>query len=135
MGKSSAFKKIAVGAAVAGAAGYLVGVLTAPNEGKKTRKQLKKSAERSIGDAEKQLKQLHSELGDLVEDAKTDGKEMSGRMQKKFGSAIENARDAKDKLREVLSAVHEGEASDKDLSKALEDARRAVDHLKQYLRK
>ncbi|MDB5169647.1 MAG: YtxH protein [Candidatus Saccharibacteria bacterium] len=135
MGKSNAFKKIAVGAALAGAAGYVVGVLTAPNEGKKTRQQLKKTAENSVGDVEKQLKQLHSELGDLVADAKDGGSELSGRMQKKFGGAVDNARDAKDKLRQVLSSVHEGEASDKDLKKALEDARRSLNHLKQFIKK
>ena len=135
MGKSSAFKKIAVGAAIAGAAGYVVGVLTAPNEGKKTRQQLKKTADRTMSDAERQLKQLHSELGDLVETAKSSSDDMSGRMQKKFGDAVDNARDAKNKLREVLSAVHEGEASSKDLNRALEDAARAIDHLKQFLKK
>ena len=128
-------KKLAVGAAVAGAAGYVVGVLTAPAEGKKTRKNLKKSANGSIADAEKQLKQLHSELGDLVNDVKDNGDELSGRMQKKFGSAVDGAHKTKDKLRDVLSSVHEGEASDKDLTKALEDARRSLDHLKQFIKK
>ncbi len=135
MTRATTFKKIAVGAALAGAAGYVVGVLTAPNEGKKTRKKLKKSAERSMSDVEKQLKQLHRDLGDLVSDAKEHPAEMSARAKKKFGEAVDGARDAKDKLRDVLSAVHEGEASDKDLQKALEDARRTLNHLKQFLKK
>lgn len=135
MGKAGTFKKIAIGAAIAGAAGYAVGVLSAPTEGKKTRKKLKKSAERGVSDIEKQLKRLHSDLGDMVSQAKDSSDDMSGRAQKKFMSAVEGARDAKDKLRDVLSAVHEGEASDKDLQKALEDARRTLSHLKQYLKK
>jgi gas vesicle protein len=128
-------KKLAIGAAIAGAAGYVAGVLTAPAAGKKTRKQLKKSAEQSMTEVEKQLKQLHSELGDLVDEAKNGGDQLSGRMQTKFSGAISNARTTKDKLREVLSSVHEGEASDKDLKKALEDARHALDHLKQFIKK
>lgn len=135
MAKSDTLKKLAVGAVIAGAAGYVAGVLTAPSEGKKTRKKLKKSAERSVGDVEKQLKQLHRDLGELVSDAKDNSDELSGRAKKKFSSAVEGARDAKDKLRDVLSAVHEGEASDKDLQKALEDARRTLNHLRQFLKK
>jgi gas vesicle protein len=135
MGKSSLLKKLAVGAAVAGAAGYVVGVLTAPAEGKKTRKQLKKTADKGMDDIEQQLSQLHSELGDLVHEAKGNTGELSSHMQKKFGGAIDNARTAKDKLREVLSSVHDGKANDKDLKKSLEDARRSLEHLKQFLRK
>lgn len=135
MAKSNLFKKIAVGAAIAGAAGYVVGVLSAPAEGKKTRKHLKKQAERSRSDIEKQLKELHTELGDLMGQAKNGTDDMSDRVQKKFGGAVDNASKAKNKLREVLSSVHEGEASDKDLKKALEDAKRSLDHLKHFLKK
>ena len=135
MGKSGTVKKLAIGAAIAGAAGYIAGVLTAPAEGKKTRKQLKKAADHSISDVEKQLKQLHSELGDLVKDAKDGSADVSGRAQKKLSGAIDSAHDAKDKLRDVLSAVHEGEATDKELNKALEDARRSLEHLKEFIKK
>lgn len=128
-------KKLAIGAAVAGAAGYVAGVLTAPAEGKKTRKQLKKTAELSVTEVEKQLKQLHSELGDLVDEAKNGGADLSGRMQTKFSGALSNAHAAKDKLREALSSVRDGEASDKDLKKALEDARHSLEHLKRFIKK
>ena len=135
MAKSGTVKKLAFGAAIAGAAGYIAGVLTAPAEGKKTRAQLKKTAENGISDVEKQLKQLHGELGDLVESAKENGADVSGRAGKKFSSAVDSAHEAKDKLRDVLSMVHEGEATDKELKKALEDARRSLDHLKQFIKK
>jgi gas vesicle protein len=135
MGKANTVKKLALGAAVAGAAGYVVGILTAPAEGKKTRAQLKHTAESGVSDIEKQLKQLHSELGDLVDNAKDGVSELNGRTQKKFSSAIDGAKDAKDKLRDILSMVHEGEATDKELKKALQDARHSIDHLKQYLKK
>jgi gas vesicle protein len=128
-------KKIAIGTAVAGAAGYLAGVLSAPKEGKKTRKELKKSADRSMAEVEKQLKELHTELADMLTDTKKQGDKISGSTQKKFGKALDGASSAKDKLREVLSSVHEGEASDKDLKRALEDAKRSLKHLKEFLKK
>lgn len=135
MGSKKVLKGVAIGAAIAGAAGYIAGVLSAPAEGKKTRKKLQKTAVASMGEAERQLKALHTELGELVSEAKTHSGKMSDHAQKKLNGALDNARLAKDKLRGVLSAVHEGEASDKDLSNALEDARRSLEHLKQYLKK
>lgn len=128
-------RKLAVGAAVAGAAGYVAGVLSAPKEGKKTRKQLKKSAQHNFKDIESQLKQLHSELGGIVDSAKGQTDHLSDKGQKKFSTALDSAHSAKDKLRTVLSSVHEGEASDKDLQGALEDAKRTLEHLKQFIKK
>lgn len=130
-----AARKFAIGAAVAGAAGYLVGVLSAPKAGKQTREDLKKSANHGVSEVEKQLKELHTELGKLVDDAKTKGGKASDKAQKKAGNAVESAKIAKDKLREVLSALHEGEATDKNLDMALEDAKQALNHLKEYLKK
>ena len=133
MAKTNAFKKLAVGAAVAGAAGYVVGVLSAPKEGKKTRRELKKTAEHSITDVEKQLKQLHTELGELMSKAKDTT--TSSDHAKQIGGALKSANSAKDKLREVLSSIREGQASDKDLKKALEDAKHSLVHLKKFIKK
>jgi len=46
-----------------------------------------------------------------------------------------NAKVAKEKAREILSAVHEGDADDKDLKKAVDEASKAVAHLRTYLKK
>lgn len=132
MGKA---KRLAIGAAVAGAAGYVAGILTAPKSGKQTRQDLKQAAERGMTEAEKQLKQLHTELGDKVDEARSRGEEVSGRAKKELGNAIDSAKDAKEKAREVLSALHEGDASDKDLQKAIADAKHALEHIKDYLKK
>lgn len=133
MGRVRAAKRVAMGAAIAGAAGYLAGLLTAPSSGKKTRKALQKNADKGLGELEAQLKSLHSDLGDMMEQAHGKGNELQGRAQKKFSTALDGATTAKDKLRDVLAAVHEGEADNEDLQNALEDARRAVEHLKDFL--
>lgn len=128
-------KKIAVGAALAGAAGYLAGILTAPKSGKETRDDLSKAAGTSISEVEKQLKSLHTELGKVVDQAKGKGGDLSSKAQKELTGLVNKAKDSKEKVREVLSAVHEGDADDKDLKKAVADARHAIEHLKDYLRK
>jgi phage gp36-like protein len=45
------------------------------------------------------------------------------------------AKTAKEKIRELLSAVHEGGADDKDLQAAIKDATKAVEHLKSFVKK
>lgn len=135
MAKLSILRKIAVGTAIAGAAGYVAGVLSAPGEGKKTRKKLKKTAEQNISELEKELKDLHTELGQLMDTAKKKGSKLSSQGDKNFTTAINNASGAKDKLRHVISSIHEGEATDKDLAKALEDAKHSLDHLKRFFKK
>ncbi len=128
-------KKIAIGAAFAGAAGYLAGVLTAPKSGKETRTDIADATQRGISEAEKDLKKLHTELGNLLSEAKDRGTDLGGKTQKELGELLNKAKDTKEKAREMLSAIHEGSAEDKDLRKAISDANKAVDHIKDYLKK
>lgn len=128
-------KKIAIGAAFAGAAGYLAGVLTAPKSGKETRTDIADATQRGITEAEKDLKKLHTELGNLLTEAKDRGTDLGGKTQKELGELLNKAKDTKEKAREMLSAIHEGSAEDKDLRKAISDANKAVDHIKDYLKK
>lgn len=132
MGKA---KRLAIGTAVAGAAGYLAGLLTAPKSGRETREDIRKAANQGISDAEKQLKNLHTELNQSMEEARIRSSEMSGKAQKELKGLVEKATDTKEKVREVLSAVHEGDADDKDLKRAVADAKHALVHLKDYLKK
>ena len=127
--------KLAVGAAVAGAAGYVVGILSAPAAGKKTRKQLAKNTANAYADLEKQLKQMHTELDGLMKDVQANGAKVSDDVEQKVAGAVEQAGKVRGKLREVLSSVHEGEASDKDLKKAVGEAKAALDHLKKFIQK
>jgi gas vesicle protein len=138
MGKndsSNAVKKIAVGASLAAVAGYLAGVLTAPKTGKQTRDDLKAGANRGFVDAERELKKLHTELADLIGEVKDRGDKLSGKTSKEVGDVVEKGRTAKEKARELLSALHEGDAEDQELKQAVKQASAAIDHLRKFLRK
>ena len=132
---SKSVKKLAIGTAVAGAAGYLAGILTAPKSGKETRGEIKDTAQRGITEAEKDLKKLHTELSQLLSEAKEKGTSVGGKTQKELTDLLTKAKDTKEKAREMLSVIHEGSAEDKDLRKAISDATKAVDHIKTYLKK
>jgi gas vesicle protein len=128
-------KKFAVGALLAAAAGYVAGILTAPKSGKETREDIKEGVEHGVAEAEKQLKKLHTELNQLMDEARSRASEYKGKAQVEMEKAVEAAKVVKEKTRELLSAVHEGDAEDRDLKKAVSEATKAVDHLKTYLKK
>lgn len=128
-------KRLAIGAAVAGAAGYVAGLLTAPKSGKETRNEFMKAAGKNVTEAEAQLASLHSELTDLVSEAKGKGDDLGSRAQKELRKAVDTAWEARDKVRTVVSSVKDGKASDKDLSRAVADAKRAIDHIRDYINK
>lgn len=128
-------KRFAVGAAVAAAAGYLAGLLTAPQSGKETRQDVKESALRGMREAERQLKKLHTELNDILAEASEKTDKLSGKAKEELDVAMAATRVAKEKAREILSAVHEGKAEDKELQKAVKEAQKAIAHMKNYLKK
>jgi gas vesicle protein len=135
MAKTKIMRRLAIGAAIAGAVGYLAGIITAPKSGRETRKELNKAVDSNMREVEKQLKQMHSELGKLVDDAKIQKGDLSGKAQKELQALVGKAKDSKLKMSEVLSAVHEGEANDKDLKKAISDAKHAIAHIKDFIQK
>lgn len=131
----STVKKVAIGAAISAAVGYVAGILTAPKSGKETRQDIKNKAMETYAAAEKQLKKLHTELTDVIDEVSDRISSFKGTSSKAVDEALDKGRDAKQKAREVLSALHDGEAEDKDLRRAIADATKAIEHLREYLKK
>ncbi len=128
--------KIALGAVIAAAAGYVAGMLTAPKSGKETRADIKNKANEVYISAEKELKKLHTELNDRLQVAGEKVTELKEKGGKQFDDAVAQAKKAKDKAREMLSGIHAGgEVDDKDLKTAIADATHAVENLRKYLKK
>lgn len=128
-------KKIAIGAAIAGVAGYLAGVLTAPKSGKETRADVKNAAVQAKLRAEKQLKKLHSDLSVQIDKAVQQAHRAKKGTKQELDKAIKAATQAKEKARTVLTAVHEGGAEDKDLDAAVKDAKTALSHLQTFIKR
>lgn len=128
-------KKFALGAIVAAGVGYIAGILTAPKSGKETRTDIKNAAVELKKQAEIKLKTLNTELADALALAKVQLDKLSGKAKAELEEAMQMAQNAKQKAREVLSAVHEGEADDKDLEKAVKQATSALESLKKYIKK
>lgn len=127
--------KLALGGVVLAGVGYLAGILTAPKSGKETQRDIQNAASKAKSEAEKKLKQLHAELGDLTEKGKQAAQSASATAQKEIHKAVDLGQQARDKAKQVLSAVHEGESDDKDLQKAIAEADKAANHLKKFVGK
>lgn len=128
-------KRFAVSAAIAAAAGYVTGILTAPKSGRETRGDIKDATVHGIHEAERQLKKLHTELNDVIAQARDRSDKLSGKAKEELDVATNAAKQVKEKVREILSAVHDGRAEDKELQKAIKDAKKAADHLRAYVKK
>lgn len=127
-------RKIALGSLIAGAAGYLAGILTAPKSGKETRQDIADKAGDVKDSAEDQLKDLNEELKGLIKTTKTKTVALSSSARSEFNEAVVKAKDAQNKAGQVLKAAKNGEASDPDLNKAIKQARQAVKNLGKFLK-
>lgn len=128
-------RNFAIGAAISALAGYLAGILTAPKSGKETRTDIRNKAEEGYAAGERELKKLHTELTDAMNRVGDQIEALKGRTAKDAGDAIDKGREVKQKAREVLSALHDGEADDAELKKAIKDATDAISHLRTFLKK
>lgn len=128
-------QNIAVWTLIAAGAGYVAGVLTAPKSGRETRKDIKKTASKAKTEAEKKIKALHSDIKDLIEKVNKKKAKASSKAQKEMKLAVDAAKEAKEKARELLSALHDGDADDPDLKKAIKELTEAKENLEKFLKK
>jgi gas vesicle protein len=133
--KNHTARNVAIGSAIAAIGGFVAGILTAPKSGKATRQDIKEGASKGMAEAEKELKKAHTELDKAMKQAKANSTKLNAAAQKELNELLAKAKDAKEKAREVLSAVHEGDAEDQDLDRAIKSANRSLKHLKKYLKK
>lgn len=128
-------RSLAIGTVLVAGAGYVAGLLTAPKSGKQTRKDLQRKALKAKTEAERKLKVAHSDLNQLLDETSAFTKTAKGKALTEIEKTRHQAEQVRQKSRELLSAIHEGEADDKDLQKSIDDVKKAADHLKKYLGK
>lgn len=132
--RENTVKKVAVGSAIAGAVGYLAGILTAPKSGKDTRHDIGKKAGDVRVAAEDELMDLNDELKDMIKSAKVKTVALSSTARAEFNEALIRAKDAQNKTSQVLKAVKNGEAADPDLNKAVKQGKLAAKNLGKFFK-
>lgn len=133
MGKKE--RNLALGAVIGAGVGYLAGILTAKQSGKETRQDIANATIAAKKKAETTIKTLHSDLVTMLKQGEELLKTTKSGAQEGFVKALEAAKKARDRSREVLSAIHEGDATDADLKDAINEANKAIEHLKVFLSK
>ncbi len=127
-------RKIAISAVVAGVAGYVTGLLTAPKSGEDTRKDIAGKASDIKEEVVDQLKDLQLELEDLIADAKEKTVGLGAKAKEELSEAVAKAKDAKDKVGVLIKSAKAGEADDPELNRAIRQARAAAKNLSKYLK-
>ena len=127
-------RKLAIGATLAGAIGYVTGILTAPKSGKETREDIADKAEELKESAEEQLQNAYDELTELIKTAKSKSMALGSKARAEFNEAVVKAKDAQNKASHVLKAVRVGQADDPALNKAIKQAKQAQKNLSKYLK-
>ncbi len=134
MTKNFKKQKVALGALVGAAAGFVAGILLAPKSGKATREDLKKGAKDTVKMADKQLKHAHEELSRLVDRAESQMNRMSEVAKREANDALTSARKTRDQAATVLAAVRSGNSNDEDLDMAVKNAHNALESLKKFFK-
>ncbi len=128
-------KGIAVGAAIGAVVGVITGILFAPKSGKETRQDIKHAAVTASDKVLEEARKLQQEANELVEKLENFAKENGDKIGK---TAQDHAKDLKHKassLAEIAKSFKAGEASDKDLDKAIHQVKEARTSIKAFLSK
>ena len=91
--------------------------------------------ERGRIESEKELKRLNHELNQAIMQASKKVQSVKAKTKKELENRIAKADQTNAKVREILSALHEGDAEDQDLKRAISSAKNALEHLADYLSK
>ncbi|KKU19894.1 MAG: hypothetical protein UX30_C0006G0024 [Candidatus Saccharibacteria bacterium GW2011_GWA2_46_10] len=127
-------RKLAIGTLIAGAAGYISGLLTAPKSGKETRKDLADKADELKDQAAEELKKASDELSDLIKAAKDKSLALGAQARGEFNEAVIRAKDARNKAGHVIKAVKNGVSDEPQLNAAMKQVKQARKNLARYLR-
>ncbi len=133
MGKNT--KAVAILALVAFGAGVATGLLTAPKSGKETRDDLKKASGKLKEELDKRYSEVQGSLSETIDQAMSQVGNFRGSAQDKLEELIDQAKQAEYKVKDVYRAMRHGDADDKNLDKAIDQANKAKNHLFKFLNK
>lgn len=112
------------------AVGYVLGLLTAPRSGKRTRTKIKNSKD-LVADIEKDLKDVYSQTKEVLAKLAQE----DPRVTEDFKKLKEQAISSQSKVKDLLSAIHGHDNFDTDLVSTMKEAKKALNSLKDYLSK
>ncbi len=104
-------------------------------KGKETREDIAGVTASGKAEIEKQLKNLHTELNKALKNLDEMRDQKTAAAKKEVKAATDKATKVQSRVRELLSAVHEGSAEDPELKKALKDGKSALEAVRKFITK
>jgi gas vesicle protein len=135
MTKNSEKKGLAIGAVVGAVVGVVAGLLFAPKSGKETRQDIKNTTKKTAEAIKKEASKIEAELKETLSSLEPKLKSLKGKTLDVAKEKVTEAKNTYDNLVDVVKAFKAGKASDKDLDKAIQQARDAKESLKAFLSK
>ncbi len=128
-------RNVTIAGLVGFAAGVVGGIMLAPKSGKETRQDIAKASARFKEKLYVKYGEAQASLADAIEIAIDKANDFKGSASDGLDKLIDQAKQAEYKAKDVYRAVVHGEADDRHLDKAINQANRAKDNLITYLKK
>lgn len=128
-------RNVGIAAVVGLAAGYALGILTAPKSGKETREDIKDASTKAYKAAEARLKDVYEDLGDVIEKAGKQAKQLNEKGRAQLDSLVSAAHDAQARVKKLVGSARNGEGTPEEFEDAVKAAREAKSELQDYIDK
>ncbi len=130
---SKEVKKVGLALLVGVAAGYALGILTAPKSGKETRNDIKETGSKAYKAAEIKLKGSYEDLSAVIARATEQTKKFSLKSREQLDSLLASAHDAQGRVMQLIASVRSGDATKELLEDTIVAAEVAKDKLQDFI--
>jgi gas vesicle protein len=117
------------------AAGYTLGVLTAPKSGKETRNDIKEAGTKAYKMAEARLKNTYEDLSDVIASAGEQAKKLNKKGKEELDVLLAAAHDAQGRVKQLITSVRNGDVTEELFDNTVIAAQAAKDELQDFISK
>lgn len=115
------------------AAGYALGVLTAPKSGKETRNDIKEASAKAYKIAEARLKNTYEDLSEVIANAGEQAKKLNKKGREELDVLLAAAHDAQGRVKQLITSVRSGDVTEEQFEDTVIAAQVAKDELQDFI--
>jgi gas vesicle protein len=115
------------------AAGYALGVLTAPKSGKETRSDIKDAGAKAYKIAEARLKNTYEDLSEVIANAGEQAKKLNKKGREELDVLLAAAHDAQGRVKQLITSVRKGDVTEELFEDTVVAAQVAKDELQDFI--
>lgn len=126
-------RNVGIAAVVGLAAGYALGILTAPKSGKETREDIKEMSTKAYKAAEARLKDTYEDLGEAIDRASKQAKKLGDKGREQLDELVAVAKNAQARVMKLAASARNEEGSQEVFEDAVKEARDAKNELQEFM--